>query len=187
MRIFAAVLAVALAAGLSSSAVAAPGALPAPNVKVGDPALLFSLPAINEEAALRAVARPNVALSDFTGVLPGFPARVVVVHFVDRRAAEGQLQVINRLQKRYGNRGARFVAILVDNSELATLAEWVESQRLDFPVLRDAHRVVADRYGVQRFPLTVIVDSAGDIDAIGAPTDTLETSIEAQILPFLSN
>jgi hypothetical protein len=63
----------------------------------------------------------------------------------------------------------------------------VESQRLDFPVLRDAHRVVADRYGVQRFPLTVIVDSAGDIDAIGAPTDTLETSIEAQILPFLSN
>lgn len=171
-----------------STALAAPASVPAPNVKVGDPALLFSLPALNEDAALRAVARPHVALSDFTGVLPGFPARVVVVHFVQKQGAEAQLQALNRLHKRYSNRGARFLAILADGGELATLSEWVESQRLDFPVLRDAHRVVADRYGVKRFPLTAVIDASGDIDALGAPTDAdLETSVEALITPFLAD
>ncbi len=179
-------LATLLAASVLSTAHAAPALLPAPNVKPGDPALLFSLPAVNEDAALRAVSRPHVALSDFTGVLPGFPARVVVLQFVTRQGGEAHLQAINRLHKRYATRGARFLAIVVDDGELAALSEWVESQRLDFPVLRDAHRVVADRYGVQRFPLTVVVDAAGDIDAVGAPTDALETSLEAVITPFLA-
>jgi peroxiredoxin len=170
---------------LTTTSVAAP--IPGPNVKVGDPALLFSLPAVNEEAALRAVARPSVALSDFTGVLPGFPARVVVVHFVQKAGAEGQLQALNRLQRKYANRGARFLAIVADDGELATLSAWVEGQRLEFPVLRDAHRVVVDRYGVKQFPLTVVVDSTGDIRALGAPKEDLETSVDAIIVPFLTD
>lgn len=175
-----------LAFALSAPAHAAPAPIPGPNVHVGDPALLFSLPAVNEEAALRAVARPSVALSDFTGVLPGFPARVVVVHFVQKNGAEGQLQALNRLHRKYANRGARFLAIIADDGELATLSAWVEGQRLEFPVLRDAHRVVVDRYGVKQFPLTVVVDASGDIDALGAPKEDLETSLEALLAPFLT-
>jgi peroxiredoxin len=159
--------------------------VPAPSVKVGDPALLFSLPAVNEDAALRAVARPHVALSDYTGVSPGFPAKLVVVEFVKQKGAEAQLATLNRLHKKYVNRGVRFLAIVADDGDLATLSEWVEGQRLEFPVLRDAHHVVVDRYGVKQFPLAMLVDASGDIDALGAPKDDLEAGLEALIQPFL--
>ncbi|MDP2308134.1 MAG: redoxin domain-containing protein [Pseudomonadota bacterium] len=173
------------ALALIAPATAAP--LPGPNVHVGDAALLFSLPALNEEASLRAVARPTVALSDFTGVLPGFPARVVVIHFVQKSGSEGQLQALNRLHRKYGNRGARFLAIVADGGELATLSAWVEGQRLEFPVLRDAHRVVIDRYGARQFPLTVVVNASGDIEALGAPKEDLEASLEVLLAPFLTD
>lgn len=166
--------------------VAKTGSVPAPSVTVGDAALLFSLPAVNEDAALRAVARPSVALSDYTGVLPGFPAKVVVVHFVQKAGSEAQLQALNRLHRKYSNRGARFIAIVPDDGELSALSEWVESQRLEFPVLRDAHRVVVDRYGVKQFPLTMVVDTTGDIAALGVPKDDIELSVEAVIQDFLT-
>ena len=160
---------------------AAPALAPAPSVHVGDPALLFSLPAVNEDAALRAVARPYVALSDFTGVLPGFPARAVVVQFVEKAGSEGQLAALNRLHKKYNNRGIRFIAVVADSGGLAALSEWVEAQRLEYPVLRDAHRVVTSRYGIERFPLTMVVNPAGDIEALGTPREDLELSLDTLI------
>lgn len=158
---------------------------PAPNLHVGDAALLFSLPALNEDAALKAVARPHVALSDFTGVLPGFPSKAVVVHFMLRQDGEAQLAAMERLHKKYGAKGIRFVAILPEGGDLAALSGWVEGQRLDFPVLRDAHRIVAERYGVERFPMTFVVDGDGYVDAIGVPRAELETSLEAVLQPYL--
>ena len=160
---------------------------PAPSVRVGDPALLFSLPALNEDAAMRAVARPHVALSDFTGVLPGFPARVVVVHFLRMEGGEAQLAALNRLHRRYANRGARFVAVLVDDTDLASASDWVEGQKLDFPVLRDNHRIVVDRYGVLAFPMTFVIDGDGAIDAIGVPGAEIETSLDTLVTPFLKD
>lgn len=174
-----------LLALLLSTAAAQP--YPAPTLKVGDPALLFSLPALNEDAAMHAVARPHVALADFTGVLPGFPAQVVVVHFLRMQGGEAQLAALDRLHRRFANRGARFVAILVDDTDLATASDWVESQKLDFPVLRDNHRIVVDRYGVLKFPMTFVIDGDGVIDAIGVPGPELETSLDALVLPFLKN
>lgn len=174
------------AALLFASALAATP-VPAPSVIVGQPALAFSLPAINEDAALRAVARPSVALSDYTGVGAGFPAQVVVIHFVQKAGADTQLEALNRLHKRYSNRGARFLAVVVDDSDLATLSGWVEALRLEYPVLRDQHKVVVGRYGLTRYPLTMIVDARGDIDALGVPGADLESSVEALITPFLEN
>ena len=86
----------------------------------------------------------------------------------------------------FAHRGARFIAIVPDDGELSALSEWVESQRLEFPVLRDAHRVVVDRYGVKQFPLTMVVDATGDIAALGAPKDDIELSVEAVIQDFLT-
>lgn len=168
---------------LAAVAVAQP--YPAPSVAVGDNALLFSLPALNEEAAMRAVARPHVALSDFTGVLPGFPARVVVVHFLRRQGGEAQLEALNRLHRRYANRGARFLAILVDGGDLAGTSEWVEGQKLDFPVLLDTHQIVVSRYGVLHYPMTFVVDGEGTVDAIGVPGADMETQLDALVTPFL--
>lgn len=158
---------------------------PAPNLHVGDAALLFSLPALNEDAALKAVARPHVALSDFTGVLPGFPSKAVVVHFMLRPEGEAQLAALNRLHKKYAAKGVRFVAILPEGGDLASLSGWVEGQRLDFPVLRDAHRIVVERYGVEQFPMTFVVDGDGYVGAIGIPRADLETSIDTILQPYL--
>ncbi len=174
---------IALLALLIASASAQP--YPAPSVKVGDPALLFSLPALNEDAAMRAVARPHVALADFSGVLPGFPASVVVVHFVKMSGGEAELAALNRVHRRFVNRGVRIVAILVDDTDLATASDWVETQKLDFPVLRDNHRIVVDRYGVLAFPMTFVIDGDGVIDAIGVPGPEIETSLDALLTPFL--
>lgn len=161
--------------------------VPGPNLKPGDTALLFSLPALNEDAAMRAVTKPSVALSDFTGVLPAFPAKAVVVHFFTRSAgAEGQLAALERLQRKLGPRGVRIVAIVSDTGDLASLSDWVEGQKLGIPVLRDAQRVVIGRYGVQTFPMTFVIDAQGQVDAIGTPTEaTIEAELEQVIEPLI--
>jgi peroxiredoxin len=161
--------------------------VPGPNLQPGDTALLFSLPALNEDAAMRAVTKPSVALSDFTGVMPAFPAKAVVLHFLTRSTgAEGQLAALERLQRKLGPRGVRVVAIVSDGGELAALSDWVESQKLAIPVLRDAQRVVVERYGVKAFPMTFVIDAEGHVDAIGAPTEaTIEAELEQVIEPLI--
>jgi peroxiredoxin len=161
--------------------------VPAPSLRVGDAALLFALPALNEDAALRTVSKPQVALSDFTGqkgvIDPAFPAQAVVVHFLRKDGGEGQLQALERLHRKYQNKGVRVVAIVAGGGELATLSDWVSAQRLDFPVLNDAHGVVVGRYGVTRFPMTFVVDGEGYVDAIGAPrADQLEAELDAVLV-----
>jgi peroxiredoxin len=161
-------------------------AVPGPALHVGDTALLFSLPSVNEEAALQAVARTTVALSDFTGVMPGFPAKVVVVHFLQQAGGEPQLAALQRLHKKYGSRGARTIAVLSGPGEIAAVSSWVEAQHLDFPVVRDAHDIVVSRYGVRQFPTTFVVDSEGYVAAIGVARAELETSLDTVLQGFYS-
>ena len=168
---------------LASTALAA--GIPGPNLHVGDAAYLFSLPAINEDAAMHYVARTQVALADFTGVMPGFPSKAVVVHFFEQSDAEPQLATLGRLHKKYASKGIRTVGILAGAGDIAEVSGWVESQRLEFPVLRDAHSIVVGRYGVSRFPTTFVVDGDGDVAAIGSTTTELETGLESVLGAFL--
>ena len=73
----------------------------------------------------------------------------------------------------------------MDDTDLATASDWVETQKLDFPVLRDNHRIVVDRYGVLTFPMTFVIDGDGVVDAIGVPGAEIETSLDALVTPFL--
>ncbi len=166
--------------------VATATAVPGPSVHLGDAALMFALPALNEDAALRAVARPTVALSDFTGVTPAFPAQVVAVHFLRRGGGDEQLQALGRLHKRYAAKNVRVLAIVVGEDAIASVSDWVQGQRLEFPVLNDAHGIVASRYGVGSFPMTFVVDGQGDVLAIGQATSQLETDLESVISPLLT-
>jgi len=166
--------------------VATATAVPGPSVHVGDAALLFSLSALNEDAAMRAVARPTVALSDFTGVSPAFPAQVVAVHFLRRAGGDEQLQALGRLHKRYAGKDVRVVAIVVGADSIASVSDWVQGQRLEYPVLNDAHGIVASRYGVSSFPMTFVVDGQGDVLAIGQATSQLEGDLDAVIAPLVS-
>lgn len=153
-------------------------ASPGPALHVGDPALLFSLPALNEDAALHDVARTSVALSDYTGVMPGFPAKAVVVTFLQREGADSQVAALDRLAKKYERQGVRVVGILAGPGDIATVSDWVESQHLSFPILRDVHGVVVSRYGVSTYPTTFVVNAEGDVVAIGVARADLESGLD---------
>lgn len=159
---------------------------PGPALHVGDTALMFSLPAINEESALLAVARTSVSLSDYTGVLPGFPAKGVVVHFLRKEDGEAQLSALGRLDQKYRAKGIRTIAILAGSGDIASASSWIENQHLSFPVLRDAHDIVVARYGVRQFPTTLVVDSDGYVAALGVPKADLETSLDTVLAAFFS-
>ena len=154
---------------------------PLPNISPGDPALVFSLPALNAGSSRDATVPARVGLSDYTGLKPTTPASAVVVHFFSARQ-EAELDALNRLQKRYGAKGAQMVAIAIDDGDLGDLADWVAGQKLVYPVLRDAYGVVAGRYGATAPPLTFIVDGDGAVFAIGQPSPgELESEIEKEL------
>lgn len=161
-------------------------AVPGPALHVGDSALLFNLPAINEDAALQAVARTSVALSDFTGVMPGFPSKAVVVHFLRREGGEPQLATLQRLHKKHSGKGVRLIAVLAGTGETSEVSAWIEGQHLDFPVVRDAHDIVVSRYGIRQFPTSFVVDQDGYVAAIGVARADLEAGLEAVLQGFYS-
>lgn len=172
-----------LFASLLSVSLAAP--VPGPSVHLGDPARAFSLPSVNESAALRAVASTHVALSAMVGQVPAFPAKAVVLHFMERRGGDAQLAALQRLHRRYHGAGARFVVVLSKGGDIAGLSAWVEAQHLDVPVLNDAYSIVGDRYGVARFPMTFVIDAAGVVQAVGLPGEDLEAQVEAVVAPMV--
>ncbi len=157
-----------------------------PDVAVGQPALLFVLPAINEDVALEVVNRPSVALSDFTGVRAPHQSNAVVLHFFDRDHGGDALTDLNHLQRRYANKGVQVIAISTDQGDLGGLSTWVTDARLGFPVLRDNHSVVTSRYGIKDLPMTLVVDANGDIFAIGQPVgDDLDSAIASELEPLI--
>lgn len=179
----------ALLPALSALAALLPTGLhaePAPSLAPGDTALLFSLPALNEDAALHMVAKTHVALSDMTGVSPGFPAKAVIVTFANAATPDSLYTGVERLYRKYSNRGARFVIIVSDNIEIAALSDRVGNLKLSYPVLHDRYRVVSSRYGVQAWPMTFVVNMDGDVDAIGMVKADFETAMDAILTDVLA-
>ena len=135
---------------------AALAASPAP-ISVGLHALLFSLPAINEDAAMDAVGRSQVGLSDFVGMDPPRKSRAVVLHFFDREWRSG-----NRFSRpgpaTFRQPGRAGTGHQHRHERHGRPLDLAPSQKLGFPVLRDNHQVVRGRYGIEKLPLTVVVD-----------------------------
>jgi len=166
-------------------AAAALAATPAP-LSVGLHALLFSLPAINEDAAMEAVGRSQIGLSDFVGMDPPRQAKAVVVHFFDRDNGGGDLASLDRIQRRYGGRGVQVLGVSTDAGDMGGLSTWLEGQKLGYPVLRDNHQVVSGRYGIEKLPLTVVIDSEGYVFAIGQPRgEAVEAELQTELEPLL--
>lgn len=166
----------------------APAASAAPlSVTVGEHALLFTLPAINEAAAVTAVGTSRVSLGDFAGVAPTRPAEAVLVHFFDKdSSASSQLAALERLHRKHGGKGLQVLAITADQTDLGILSNWIEDQKVSFPVLRDNHRVVQGRYRITESPLSILVDAHGRVFAIGNPGDgNLEAELESELLALL--
>ncbi len=149
-------------------------------ITVGAPARAFSLDAMNEDAAVAIVRQRTVTLGEMVGIQPAHPAKGVVLYFFDRPGGGEGLRPLNALAKRYRAQDIRFVAISIDAEP--EVADWVDTLRLDYPVLRDNHRIVADRYGVRETPLIVLVDDDGMVFSAGAPAMMeLEAVLDAEL------
>ena len=149
---------------------------------VGSPARLFTLPAVNEDVAKSLINHESVSLGDF--IQPGarVPSSAVVLFFFDRGAGGADLLTLNRMARRNAKAKVHILAISADQGEPKAFADWVASQELTFPVLRDAHGIVTARYEVEKLPLTIIVDPNGRMVSIGNPTGTtLESELDAGI------
>jgi peroxiredoxin len=154
-------------------------------ITVGAPARAFSLEAMNEDQAMAIVRQRTVTLGEIVGIQPAHPAKGVVIYFFDRPNGGEGLRPLNSLAKRYRNDEVRFIAISLDAEP--EVADWVESLKVDYPVLRDNHRIVADRYGVRETPMIVLVDADGIVFSAGAPSMMeLEATLDAQVKALLS-
>ncbi len=176
----------ALLLRLAAPAQAAP---PAPAAKLGSPAPIFSLPALNEEVALEAASRTQVGVTDFCGVRPTRPQSAVVIYFFSRDRGGDQLPTLSRLQKRLGGKGLQVIGVSTDTGDLGPLSTWIEGQKIAFPVVRDNHGVVSARYGLSQLPMTVVVEGgeACTVFALGLPMGAdLEPALDAELAPLLS-
>jgi len=176
-----------LSALLGATAVQAAPAAPA--ARLGAPAPIFSLPALNEEAALEAASRTQVGVTDFCGVRPTHAKSAVVVYFFAPNQGSDQLDTLSRLQKKLGGKGLQVIGVATDAGDLGPLSTWIEGKKLSFPVVRDNYGVVGRRYGISQLPLTVVVEGGDScrVAALGLPMGAdLESQLEASIVPLLN-
>jgi peroxiredoxin len=153
-------------------------------ITVGAPALAFSLPAINEEAAVAIVRQRTVILGEMVGIQPAHPASGVVLYFFNRPNGGEGLRPLNNLAKHYKSANLRIIGISIDPEPEA--ADWIRALKLEYPVLKDNHRIVADRYSVRETPMVVLIDAQGLVFSAGAPaTMEVETVLDSQIKVML--
>jgi peroxiredoxin len=157
-----------------------------PTVSPGQPALVFALPAVNENVATEIVNKVQVSLSDFAGVMPGHPKSAVVVYFYTVGQGSQELKALNRIQRRYGAKGVQVMAIAQGGGSAQEISDTIAPLKLSFPVLRDVESLVSSRYGVTRPPLTLVIEGNGNVFAIGQPRgDGMENEIEAELVPLI--
>ena len=157
-----------------------------PSVSPGQPALVFALSAVNEEVATETVNKVQVSLSDFAGIMPGHPRSAVVVHFFDVARGDVDLKVLNRIQRKYGDKGVQVLAIAEGANAAQTVGDRIAPLKLTFPVLRDVEHLVMGRYGLTELPMTLVVEGNGNIFAIGQPKGQgMESAIEAELQPLI--
>jgi peroxiredoxin len=107
--------------------------------------------------ALRAVAGPNVRLSEHIG-------QVVVLSFwgSDCDACRAQLEALEQDLSRYRAQGLRVYGVEVADDQVAAL-RFARGTHVTFPLLLDPAKTVARLYDVDNLPLTVLIDRDGKI------------------------
>lgn len=107
--------------------------------------------------ALRAVAGPNVRLSEHIG-------QVVVISFwgSDCDGCRAQLRALEQDFSRYRAQGLRVYGVEVADDQAAAL-RFASGTHVTFPLLLDPAKGVARRYDVDNLPETLLIDRDGKI------------------------
>lgn len=147
-------------------------------------AILFALTALGGGCASTATAPVEEAFSvrDLSGATTALDLRArprpsVLVFSADWcEPCSRQAPGLRRLARELGDRVA-FVEVLVD-TELDSARSYVQRHRIDYEAVWDPSLSMADRYGVDRVPMIVLVDRRGAMIARDSElTERLRTSI----------
>jgi len=117
----------------------------------------------------------KVTLSDFRGKHP------VVLNFFAEFCppCKKEFPHLKALDEKYRARGLRVVAVSLDEDR-ATAAVVPKQNKVAFPVIFDPKGGIAEKYGVQAIPHTVVIDRAGKVHTvlIGLDLEALDRAVE---------
>jgi thiol-disulfide isomerase/thioredoxin len=149
-----------LYAGLLLAALAGPLAVAA-NVKVGD--LFPKLADCKLEGGLPDQSKDKVVLIDFWASWCG--------------PCKQSFPVMEELQKTYGPRGLRVIAVNVDEQR-SNMEHFLKDHPMDFTVVRDGKQVLVEKADIGTMPTSFILDSSGKIRFIHSGFHGSETKKE---------
>lgn len=93
---------------------------------------------------------------------------------------------MERLYRRYKERGFTIAAISIDTAAASTVARFAQRLSLTFPVGLDPKMEVANRYTVRALPSSFLIDKNGNTVAIAmGPRDWNGTAAQAVIETLL--
>jgi hypothetical protein len=138
-------------------------------IGIGDYALSFSLPAINEQVSMRESGNTQVSMSMYTGLAPQKKTKALVLYFFNLSEGGMLLSELERVQKHYRKEGVYIIAICTEGGSVTPISRWVEGNVNTIPVLRDKYQIVQSRYGIQKVPQVYVVDEIGRIFAQAEP------------------
>jgi peroxiredoxin len=128
------------------------------SLKVGDPAPEFALPSLTGK---------TVQLADYRG-------RPVFLNFWATWCppCREEMPSMEALYRKFKGLGLEFMTISLDDDGEGLVRDFLSARSLTFPVLRDAKKEVANRYGLTGVPETFIINHYGEVLAkIVGPQD----------------
>jgi thiol-disulfide isomerase/thioredoxin len=131
-----------------------------------------------------ALKRFNVA--DLDGVrwtADRLHGRVVLLDFWATWCAPclADLPRLKALRDRHPRSDFEIVGISLDSSNRRTLVSWLNRNRIDWPQIHEARGYNADTsrlFGVDRLPMTILIDRDGTVAAVGLRGERLGARIE---------
>jgi len=101
--------------------------------------------------------RVAIQLDEYCGLRPD-KTKLVLLSFVDANGALLDGEPLTTWYRKYHKEGLEILAISLERNP-AEFAARVKRARFSFPVLDDRHGVVAHRYGVDKAPVTFLLNS----------------------------
>lgn len=120
----------------------------------------------------------KLSLSDYRG-----KSAVVLNFYADFCApCRQEFPKLKELHERYNNKGLTVISVSMDEERQAA-ANIPNQHRVRFPVVFDPKGAIADRYGVQAIPHTVVIEKDGKINTIlvGLDLKGLDRAVESLV------
>ncbi len=140
------------------------------------------------------------------GVGKSFGGSVTVLTFASPSLAVSmkELDKLTPLVKEFGTQGVSFVGVSDNRAEdsWTKLKDYVKAKKIEMPIMQDSVEtkpaadakgkptrvnLTASAYGVEFFPVTIVIDRSGKVRAAGVKVDKLKPVIEKLLVEAVSD